>query len=73
MNFRGVQNLLILKSITYLDLSPGEEAAWMRIWLPVDTPTNELWQLRMVFPSDCEPLTLIGKCDGFFHALMAKI
>ena len=41
-------------------VAPGEEAAWMRIWLPVDTPVNELWQLRMVFPEQCDPLTVIG-------------
>ena len=41
-------------------VAPSEEAAWMRIWLPVDTPVDELWQLRMVFPEQCEPLTVIG-------------
>ena len=41
-------------------VAPSEEAAWMRIWLPVDTPVDELWQLRMVFPEECEPLTVIG-------------
>ena len=41
-------------------VAPGEEAAWMRIWLPVDTPTDQLWQLRMVFPENCEPLTVVG-------------
>ena len=41
-------------------VAPGETAAWMRIWLPVETPTEELWQLRMRFPEACEPLTIVG-------------
>ena len=41
-------------------VAPGETAAWMRIWLPVETPQDELWQLRMRFPEQCEPLTIIG-------------
>ena len=41
-------------------MAPGETAAWMRIWLPVEMPTDQLWQLRMNFPADCDPLTIIG-------------